>query len=159
MSGFKWMHRVGRLVPVMIVLGTLASCSEDDYGTEPLTGIAAQVDAIRLSVGTTQTITIFKDGKITLAPVSFVRPSVVITATLLDDAGNALQNANPAEIQVNMGVETGTGLGGVTYTRTNAFSGTLAGTNAGILNLGVSLFDVVKRRTVFGPYNIPVVIR
>jgi hypothetical protein len=137
-------------------VGLFTGCEEDN-GIEPPTGIGAQVNAIRVTIGA-QNVTVFKDGKITLAPLSFIRPNVPVTTTLLDDQGNPINGVTEAQLRVNMGPSQ-SNLNGFAFTRTTAFAGTLASTAAGTANFAVSLFDTVKRRTIFGPYHIPVVVR
>jgi hypothetical protein len=136
----------------------LTSCDKDiayDYSPSPA---AAQVDAIQLLVGT-QTVTVFKDGKVTLGPLTFIRPSTTITATLLDAQGNAIANVNENDVRVNMGIETGSANTRPTFTKTSGFTGTLSGSNAGVFSFAVSLFDGAKHRIAFGPYYVSLVVR
>jgi hypothetical protein len=156
-------HRIqqtARIAAVALLVGALTSCSKDiEYDYTP-SGVVAQVDAIRLTVGT-QNVTVFKDGKVTLGPLSFVRPSVVVTATLLDAQGNALSGLNENEVRVNMGVESGGSGTQPTFTKINGFSGTLNATASavGSSSFAVSLFDGAKHRIAFGPYYVRIVIR
>src|SRR5262245_35719237 len=139
----------------LLVVG-LGSCKNGDidYVYSPK-GVVAQVDAIRLNVGT-QTVTVFKNGKVTLGPLSFVRPNIAVTAALLDASGNVIPNVDENVVRVNMGIESGAS---GTFTRTNGFSGTLSATNAGSSSFAVSLFDGVEHRIAFGPYYVGLVIR
>jgi hypothetical protein len=138
-----------------LLVGALGSCSKDiEYDYTP-SGVAAQVDAIQLTVGT-QNVTIYKNGKVTLGPLSFIRPSTTITAALLDAQGKAITGVNENDVRVNMGIESGAS---GTFTRVNGFSGTLSATNAGTSSFAVSLFDGAKHRIAFGPYYVAIVIR
>jgi hypothetical protein len=147
----RWIPRTGLLAAALL----LTSCDKDiayDYSPSPA---AAQVDAIKLLVGT-QTVTVYKNGKVTLGPLSYVRPNIAVTASLLDAQGNVIANPNENEVRVNMGIESGAS---GTFTRINGFSGTLSATAAGTSSFAVSLFDGVKHRIAFGPYYVSVVVR
>jgi hypothetical protein len=160
----RWMTRARALGAVALLIVPLMACDEDvELAAYKPTGVAAQVNAIQLAIGT-QTVTVFKDGKVTLGPLIYTRPSATVTATLLDESGAPMANVDPAELQVNMGQENGVSTNlRVTFTRTDAFSGRLTsaatGTIPGITNFTVVLFDAVQRRNVFGPYFVALTIR
>jgi hypothetical protein len=151
----QWIQGTLRIAAAALLAGALTSCSKDIAYDYTPSGVVAQVDAIKLTVGT-QNVTIFKDGKVTLGPLSYVRPSTTVTATLLDAQGNAITNVNENDVRVNMGIESGAA---GTYTRINGFSGTLSATNAGQSSFAVSLFDGAKHRIAFGPYYVGIVVR
>ena len=155
MFKLRRIQQTTRIAAAFLLAGALTSCSKDiAYDYSP-SGAVAQVNAIKLTVGT-QTVTIFKDGKVTLGPLSFVRPSTTITAVLLDAQGNAITGVNENDMRVNMGIESGAS---GTFTRINGFSGTLSATTAGSSSFAVSLFDGAKHRIAFGPYYVAIVIR
>jgi hypothetical protein len=75
-----------------------------------------------------------------------------------------MENVSAQELQINVGSEA-TGVVS-NFVRRDAFSGTLTATNnagnllnPGTTNLRVMLFDVVKRRPVWGPYPVPIFTR
>jgi hypothetical protein len=159
MSKWNWTRQVRYAGTALLLAGALTACDDDDAFVEPETEVQAQVAAIKITAGT-QSVTLFKDGKITLAPISFVRPNVTITATLLDDQGNPLPNLTATEVDVKMGWQ-GSSSGSLTYTRTNAFSGVMGATGTAqpiTGNFTVSLYDNEARRLVFGPFLVPVVL-
>jgi hypothetical protein len=155
----RWFHCTRRLGALLLLAAVSVSCGEDINYVYAPTGIAAQVAAIRLTGGP-QSMTIFKDGKVTLGPLIFVRPNVPITATPIDAQGNAIANAETA-VRVNMDVQSGSASSGsgIAFTRAGPFTGTLRANNPGTSNFTVVLFDVVARRNVFGPYYVAVVAR
>jgi hypothetical protein len=165
MTTIRWASRARRLGAIVALVAPLISCNEDIALEYKPTGVAAEVDAIRLAIGTgTQNITVYKDGKVTLGPLIYTRPSAIVTATLLDASGNPMTNVNPAELQVNMGQENGVSNNlQVNFTRLTPFSGRLSsaatGTVAGQSNFTVVLFDRINRRNVFGPYQVALTIR
>jgi hypothetical protein len=158
MSNWNWTRRVRYAGTALLLIGALSACGDDEDITEVETEVQAQVAAIKLTAGT-QSVTVFKDGKITLAPISFIRPNIPITATLLDADGKPLTNLTATEVDVKMGWLTGSS-GSLTYTRTSAFTGTMGATSTGQLtgNFSVALYDNEARRLVFGPYNVPVLV-
>lgn len=148
----------------LLITGAVIGCTEEFTAPQP-TGPGAQVGALRLTVGASpqQTVTVYSDGRITLGPISILRPGTSLTIELLDRVG-AVIAANPAELEVKVGSTSPrntTGSSGVvSYQRTDGFSGELiTANNPGSTTLQVVLFDVVRRRNVFGPYPVPIVTR
>ena len=159
MANTRWFRCTRRLGALLLLAAVSVSCGEDINYVYAPTGVAAQVAAIRLTGGP-QTMTIYKDGKVTLGPLVFVRPNIPITATPIDAQGNAIANVDAA-VRVNMDVQSGSASTGsqIAFTRSGPFTGTLAANNPGTANFTVVLFDVVARRNVFGPYFFAVVAR
>jgi hypothetical protein len=144
------------------LLVALSGCNWDKLEPEPLTGIAAEVGAIRMTLGT-QVMTLYNDGKLTLGPLSFARPSALLTMELLDRDGDVLQ-ASGEDLQINVSSESANVISN--FVRRDSFSGTLTATNAtgaplnpGSTRLTITLFDRKQRRPVFGPYLVPIYTR
>jgi hypothetical protein len=121
----------------------------------PITGIATEVASLRVTLGTGQTLTLFKDGKITLSPLTFTRPTTTIAVALLD-ANGGVMNVSGDLVRVNIGSESNN----LTVRRDDAFSGSLTGGNNPVTTrLQIGLFDMTRRKYAFGPYPVPIVAR
>jgi hypothetical protein len=154
----RWVRRARGLGAVALLIVPLIACDEDieiDYSPS---GTAALVNSIKVTLGT-QTMTVFKDGRITLGPLALVRPSATITATLLDANDQPIPTAQASDVQVNMGRENNSSGLGITFTRTSPFGGTLAATTAGTSSFTISVFDKINRRTAFGPFTVALLVR
>jgi hypothetical protein len=156
----NWSLRTAVAAAGLIV--ALPGCNFDEIEPEPVTGIGAEVAALRLNIGT-QSVTLYSDSRLTLGPLNFARPNALLTIELLDGEGSVM-DVSPTELQVNIGSESTNVISN--FVRRDAFSGTLLATNAagnllnpGSTNLQVMLFDVVKRRPVWGPYRVPIFTR
>ena len=72
-------RRAGRLAAALLVAGFGLAACEEEVQSPPLTGISTEVASLRVTLGTGQTLTLFKDGKITLSPLTFTRPTTTIS--------------------------------------------------------------------------------
>ena len=148
-------RRAGRLAAALLVAGFGLAACEEEVQSPPLTGISTEVASLRVTLGTGQTLTLFKDGKITLSPLTFTRPTTTISVTLLD-AGGSVMNVSPDLVRVNIGSESNN----LTVLRVDAFNGTLTGGNNPVTTrLQIGLFDMTRRKYAFGPYPVPIVAR
>ena len=91
-------RRAGRLAAALLVAGFGLAACEEEVQSPPLTGISTEVASLRVTLGTGQTLTLFKDGKITLSPLTFTRPTTTISVTLLD-AGGSVMNGGVSRIR------------------------------------------------------------
>lgn len=157
----SWTRSTGLMS--LLVVGVLTACEEDVYSPPAPTGYAAQVDAMRLVLGTGQTVTLYTDGRITLAPLWFPRPNTTLKVEMLDRNGNVLPpDANAVRVNVgSSNPRNSTGSSGVvSFERVDSFSGSLiAANNAGSTTLQIGLFDLLERKIVIGPYPVPILTR
>lgn len=138
-----------RLSALAIVsLAAVTGCKKDEL-PEP------DVASITLTVGTS-TITINNSG-VASGPITVTRPNpVAISASFRKADGTQDPVAHGAEFEAEV-TSANTGL--LTFTRTGAFAGTLAGVAgpaAASTTIGVALFHTVEQHRDFGPFNVTV---
>jgi hypothetical protein len=126
-----------------------AGCAGEEPDVEPT------VTAIRLLVGA-QTVEVSDNGTVTGGPIQLsAGQDVTLTATFLGAAGAVETGISAAEFEIR--VEPADE-GIVSFTRTGAFAGTLAGGSAGSTTVAVALFHLVEMHEDFGPFNVPVTV-
>jgi hypothetical protein len=127
-----------------------ASACKKDEDQEP------EVASVSLTVGTA-TITINSTGVVTGGPITVTRPnSVAISASFKRADGTQDEIAHGADFELQV-TSANTGL--LTFTRTGAFAGTLAGVAgpaAASTTIAVALFHKVEQHADFGPFNVTV---
>ena len=158
MMNQRWKQRARGLAAVLCLAAPLTACDEEIEYDYSASAQVARVNAIRITIGN-QTMTVFKDGKVTLGPLVLIRPSADVSTVLLDENDQEITGADAKDIRVDMGRLTGGSTLGVTFTRTSDFSGRFTATTAGTTNFTISLFDKVNRRPAFGPYTMAMIVR
>jgi hypothetical protein len=142
----KWM------APVLAFAMITSACGSDPVNEEPEPDVAT----MRLVVGT-QTISVnANNGAVTGGPIVLAaNTNVPVTATFLraDGLPDPLVTATTFDLDVVVPVG-----GGVTFTRTGAFAGTLRGTVAGSTTVRFGLLHLAEGHNEF-EHNVAVTVQ
>jgi hypothetical protein len=138
-------------ITLLAAVPTLTACSkDDDHDDEP------EVAFIELTIGAT-TIRVDEGGNVTGGPVSIARDTdVAVTARFLRANGQPDPLVTADEFRL-----TGEPVnpGGITFTSTAAFTGTLRGLQAGIHGVRFGLLHVAENHTDFGPLTVSITVQ
>jgi hypothetical protein len=127
------------------------ACGDDPVIEEP--DPAEEVVAMRLTIGS-QTITINELGTVTGGPILLPRANTTVTAVFLDEDDSIVTGLD-AEFRLEVTIGNTTL---ATFTRTGAFSGTLAGVAAGQTTIEFALFHVAENHEDFGFFPVPTTV-
>jgi hypothetical protein len=143
-------HKLSRGVrfgALILALAAAGACEDDptQIGEEE-----PEVVAIRLVLGS-DTVTLNENG--TQSPATFTLPvgTTSVSAQFLRADGQPDPIVTAAEYQLNINPIAGSG---VTFTRSNPFTGTLSTTSTGQKTAGVSLFHIEELHDDFGPRTL-----
>ncbi len=130
----------------LLALTMAVGCSSEPTEEEP------EVETMRLVIGTT-TVN-FAGGTCTPSPSSVTIPTAgaTVTASFLraDGTPETIVTADEFELQVTPAGR---------FTRTGAFTGTIAGGTAGSASLGFALLHKIEQHEDFGPCNLTVTVQ
>ena len=142
-----------RYAAMILALGFAAACDDDDP-VEP--DPEPETATIRLQIGT-QTINMAtSNGAITGGPVVITRATATpLSATFLraDGTPDPVVQASTFELRI------ATVSGGVTFSRTGAFAGTLTGPTAGAASVSVLLYHLSEQHEEYGPFTMPITVQ
>ena len=138
----------------LLALTMAVGCSSEPTEEEP------EVETMRLVIETTTGLQIglttvnFAGGTCTPSPSSVTIPTAgaTVTASFLraDGTPETIVTADEFELQVTPAGR---------FTRTGAFTGTIAGGTAGSASLGFALLHKIEQHEDFGPCNLTVTVQ
>lgn len=144
-------HIAGFTAMLALSLAT-GACGDDpmvmDEEEEP------EVAIMRLTVGT-QTIDVGETGTVTGGPIAIPVGSTAVSVVWLKADGTPEDIVDDVEFQLNVD-SNNTSV--VTFSRTDAFSGSLVGVGAGSTTLDFSLFHKLEMHEDFGPFPVSVTV-
>jgi hypothetical protein len=146
-----FVRRGVQLGAMFVALTFAAACDDDDPTGDDGDDHAEEVASIRLTVGD-QTYTIDESG-VEPSPITVPVASVPVEADFLDDEGQPVDGLTDDEFELGLEVGDPSLL---TYVPTDAFEGTLTGTQAGETTISVSLIH--EDHPDFGPFPVPVTV-
>jgi hypothetical protein len=144
-------HR--RITVTTVLLSALAFNACDDDPVEVVE--EPEIAALRLTVGS-QVVTVDDSGNVTGGPILIAVGNTSIAAAALDENGDVMADVTAAEFRLDV-VSANAGV--VTFSRTGAFAGTLAGVAAGQTSIDVSIFHLEEMHEDFGEFPVSVTVQ